>query len=240
MKRVVLAVMSVAVFAGVASGQHTTGTVEVWLQNPDGGNTINLLVSETGIIQLWMDYTAPSDGVWRHLVGGDAGLQQRPVAPDESIEVVDFNDYGPWGLNDTFYRYSRGQLDEAPHDGTPDYTGVGNINNYMFISNVDTPYTTSNGLLPGGGNMLLDEIIIEGIYLNDVPDKVFFTLGLQAPSWFESYYDTGSFKIEVLEFTASLGTGSGKTNPVYVNVVPEPGTLALLAFGGLAVIRRRR
>ena len=244
MKRVVLAVMSVALLAGVASAQPVIdpGSATVWIQAPGGGNTINLIISETGVIQLWMDYTAPvTESVTRLMTGMDAGLQQLPAPPDEDIEVVGFNDYGPWGIGGTLYRFSRGILDESPHDGIPDITGVGNINWYMFIGNVNPPYTMSTGLLPNGGQLLLDEIIIHGV--NDTfstKNRVYFTSGGKAPSWFETTY-YGDVSQGSVEHGFVLGTGVNKKNPVYVHVsVPEPGTLALLAFGGLAAIRRRR
>jgi hypothetical protein len=243
MKRVVLAVISVALFAGVANAVPPIdpGSADVWIQTPGGGNLLNLIISETGVIQLWMDYTAPLDGESRLMVGMDAGLQQLPAAPDEDIEVVGFIGHGPWGVGDTFYRYSRGQLDEAPHDGTPDYTGVGNINYYMFIGVADPPYTESTGLLPNGGAFILDEIIIHGVSDTfSTKNRVFFMSGLKAPSWFETTFYEGT-KVGTMEYDLLLGTGVNKKNPVYVHVsIPEPGTLALLAFGGLAAIRRRR
>jgi hypothetical protein len=235
--------MTVALFAGVANGQGSTA--DLWLSVPGGGNTLELTVSETGIIQLWLDYTNP-DTDWHLMVGMDAQLIQAPA--ESNIEVTGFagpgaaaDEYGPW---QEFYTVSRSQLDEAPFDGVPDYTGVNNIEYYMYIGGADTPWDSTTGLDPDQGAILLDALIIHGVYNNeDISgawgwgDRVFFAGGEQAPSWFElSAYGTG---VTYAEFAFSLGTGSAKANPIFVQV-PEPGTLALLAFGGLAAIRRRR
>jgi hypothetical protein len=237
--------MTVALFAGVANGQSTA---DLWLQVPGGGNTLSLTVSETGIIQLWMDYTNPT-AEWHSMVGMDALLIQAPA--ESNIEVTGFagpgataDEYGPWSVD--FYTYSRGQLDEAPFDGTPDYTGVNNIEYYMYIGTSDPPYTQTSGLEPDAGAMLLDELIIHGVYNNeDISgtwgwgDRVFFAGGDFAPSWFEaSAYGAWPGTITA-ETSFAMGTGSAKANPIFVQV-PEPSTLALLAFGGLAAIRRRR
>ncbi|GAG50384.1 unnamed protein product, partial [marine sediment metagenome] len=147
--------------AGVANAEIAPGTAALWIQTPGGGDTINLLISETAVIQLWMEYTAPLDGESRLMVGMDAGLEHL-ILDGHDFEVVGFGDFGPWGVGSTFYRYSRGLLDEAPHDGVPDYTGVGNLSYYRFIGNVLPPYTETTGLPPNQGAILLDEIIIHG------------------------------------------------------------------------------
>ena len=266
MKRVVLIALSVALFASVANAQTVPGTAELWIQAEDGTDLIEMAVSETAIIQLWMEYTAPMDGSERLMVGMDAMLQMKPDPPLECIEVVGWrgpgvtaNEYGPWGINGTFFTKSRGMLDEAPFDGIPDYTGCGNIDPYyMYIATVYGPYDNTTGLPPNaaanatgepGGDfgdmvgrpyaMLLDEIIIHcncdtGTTLN----KVFFQSGLQTPKFFELTYYSGEWVQTKYDFL--MGTGSEKANALKVHCTPEPGSLALLAFGGLAAMRRRR
>ena len=246
MKRVVLFALSVALFAGVASAQTMPGTAEVWIQPVGGGNQIDILESETAVIQLWMNYTAPSDGEERLMLGMDAQLDHRD-AQGINFEVVGFNgpgatadEYGPWGIGGTFFTKSRGQLDEATFDGVPDYTGVGNLDWYQYQGTVTPPYSNQTGLAPNGGAILLDELIIHGVTdSGTISNRVIFATGLFAPTWFEGTFYEGV--TSPLEYGFNYGTGVNKANPVYVHVsIPEPASLALLAFGGLAAIRRRR
>jgi len=245
MKRVVLVALSVALFAGVASAQTPQGTTSLWIQPVGGGNQINLAVSETAIIQLWMNYSAPADGNERLMIGMDAQLDHRDVQ-GINFEVTGFNPQGPWGVGGTFYRFSRGQIDESPPDNIVDdgYTGVGNVDYYQFQGTVnpigDPPYTMQTGLLPNQGDILLDEIIIHGASdSGTVSNRVIFAPDPLTPSWFEAYFYEGTYSY-FTEYGFDMGTGINKNNPVYVHVTPEPASLALLAFGGLAAIRRRR
>jgi hypothetical protein len=248
MKRVVLVALSVALFAGVANAQTDPGTAALWLQLPGGGNEVNILVSETTVFQLWMDYTAPADGQDRLMIGMDALHQMLPDPPDECLEVIGWtgpgvaDEYGPWGHSGTFFTKSRGMIDEAPFDGIPDYTGCGNIDPYyMYIATVFGPYTNLTGLPPNGGAMMLDETIIHGnCDTGTIYNKVFFASGAQAPGWTELTFYGGEQQISP-KYAFALGTGINKKNSIRIHVsIPEPGSLALLAFGGLAAIRRRR
>ena len=242
---VLVSVLSLAFLSGVAT--TAAGPPELWLQAPDGSNTINLLVGETGVIQLWMDYTNPRPaGVFR-MFGMDAMLWHREDYGHD-FEVVGFIGHGPWP-SDSFQK-SRGILDEGPYEGTPDITGAGNLNWYQMQLDAPIPCATSNGLDPNLGPILLDEIIIRG--LNDTGsslNRVAFGSGGWAPSFIESVFYGGEPDWTMYDFV--LGTGGWK-NPLYVHVstpeaiIPAVSQWGLIFMGvlvlaaGAVVLRTRR
>jgi len=201
-KRVKLIAFAVLVCVPPAIGQEAT----VWLAVPDNPDASGLTVGvgETAVIQLWMEYAGADDGKTRLMIGMDAALNH-PITEGQDFEVVGFNDFGPWPISDTFYRKSRGQLDEAPADGIPDYTGVGNINWYQFQGTVKPPFTTETGLLPADVPVLLDEIVIQGVSESVTGNTVLFAAGFATASYFENvFYGEGSAFSEA-EFAFGLG-----------------------------------
>ena len=67
---------------------------------------------------------------------------------------------------------------------------------------------------------------------------MFFQSGGQTPGFKENTYYAGEWVTTDYDF--KMGTGATKPTALKIHVTPEPGSLALLAFGGLAAIRRRR
>ena len=75
------------------------------------------------------------------------------------------------------------------------------------------------------------------------PVPVTFEKGARAPSIFTAefiQFPWGTGLDNIIPNFADPGVG-GEDNPFIINVgVPEPASLALVAFGGLALLRRRR
>jgi hypothetical protein len=241
------------------------GTVDLWLSAEDGGNTIEIEESQTAIIQIWMDYHTGDAINPGRLVGGDVGLTGDLL---DQFEAVGFggpgaaSEYGPWGgVDRPMFVKDRDYLDYQPFDGIPDITGPGNIEEYFLILGVEAPWNDQAGVGPDGGPILLDEVIIHCLGPNPDGARVIF----QAPAFYENMlYATGPYGYAgmippdgggvkeptdpsnpwhwgVREGVFNMGVGSKLKNPLWViQTIPEPGTLALLALGGLVAVRRRR
>ena len=247
MKRVMLVSLCVALLAGDVNAQY--GTADLWLSSEQGTDTIYMVLSETAVIQVWMSYN-PATPATDRMMGGDILLEHR-VTEGHDFEVVGFYDHGPWGAGDSYYRFSRGLLDEDPHDGVPDITGVGNLSSYAFTGKVDSPWIPpTNGMDDTGGLILMDEIIIHSVWLTGEysPNHVSFSgsagSGTAESAWRELALYNGSYPAVAAEMTYNyLNCAPGQKYQalqVFITGIPEPGSLALLAFGGLAVTRRPR
>lgn len=230
MKRFLVCALGVALLAMPAAAQDAT----VWLQGTDGGNKVDVLVSQTAVVQLWVTIAGGST-----MIGIDAITRGYDSAFGKNInfEVAGFNDQVNPGL---MQRVSRGDVvNDLPNGNPDDYQYVGDDSNF--------PLSSSSGTA-GPATFLLDEIIIHGIDNPANPtglpssDLLGFGLGAAAPGGFALTL-TG-FPVQTwqaLDATVATGTGSLPGNPLTVNVdVPEPATLGMLMIGGLAAIRRRR
>jgi len=232
MKRFAICALAVLAMGGVAQAQDA----HLWIQPVSGGNEMCLTVSETAVIQLWVNVYAGN------LVAMDSILVHYDAAgnPGAAFTVEGFNDQGPWG---TFGRRDPRGLITLPN---------GNLNQYQFLGlDENQPWTMLSGLAPG--IHLLDEIIIHGRIPTQEPpcppvdigtaDKVLFSF-LAPPGGFKvypSYYTTGHYYDATFTFgTGANAKGTANDLPIYVGVVvPEPASLSLLLLGGLAAFRRR-
>ena len=78
----------------------------------------------------------------------------------------------------------------------------------------------------------------------DADDMILFEgqFGSQAPGAYSADFD-GDEDVDLDDFLVmrdNLGTGAGSAPPAGGAATPEPATMAVLAFGGLLIIRRRR
>ena len=233
MKRFVICALALLVTAGVANAQ-TDATL--WLQPAGGGDEMCVTVSETAVIELWIDVTVQGGLGGGVLTAIDTILTHY----GGNFDVQGFIDHGPWG---TFGRLDPRGLITVPG---------GDLNWYQFLANDENqPWHAGSGL--SAGAHLLDEIIIHGLTPTQAPpcppvnrgtaDTVMFSF-TASPTGFKvypSYYTTFHY------YDISVGFGTGQNLkgtiddlPLYVAVVvPEPASLSLLLLGGLAVFRRR-
>lgn len=226
MNRFIVCALLLAVPNTMAFGQEPN--VTLWLQGRDGSNFLDLGVSETAVIQLWM--TVGTNGGNNPLVVIDAFLTgyNALAGKDLSFEVSGFNDLTI--PNSQMQRISRGSISaELPN---------GSIDSYRYIAQDPLSSTGTDGLgFPYPRTVLLDEIIIHEIATTpNGPDQIFFAFGGQAPTGF--YLAGPNWDLTELG-SVTLGTGSA-ADPFLVLESPEPTTLVLLTFGALCTVRRRQ
>jgi hypothetical protein len=242
MKRFAICALAVLAMAGAAHAQtYNAGTL--WIQPVGGGDEMCVVVSETAVIQLWVEVQTPG----YNLVAMDAILAAYAAADyvpgvpgNQNFDVQGFNDYGPWG---TFGRRDPRGLITVPG---------GDINQYQFLGlDENQPWNAQTGLAPG--IKLLDEIIIHGLNpTQDLPcppvdrntaDVVMFSATASPGGFvvFPATFTTGHYYDASFNFgTGANAKGTASDSPLYVAVVvPEPASLSLLLLGGLAAFRRR-
>jgi len=260
MKRTLLSAVCVMLFAGLAFGQ---GTAEIWLEGDGGGNTVTVGLGETATMEVWFSYNnaAPLAGEIDRMIGIAAQLRHNgfdnTVAnwdnrDGTAFQAVSLNYGGPWGA---LARPLAG--DPAGHGGLSSgllpagELAAGNLNpgvvglGYQLAAGSSGPFDANSGLDISGTSWHGDTIGIQGLVVNWVdgsggtPDTVCFpkkTAGIVTYS--ERVFYSGAWgTAPVVDF----GQGQGKAGDrIHVRVTPEPTSLALLAIGGLAALRRRR
>lgn len=226
MKRAFVCALGVMAISSVALAGNATGTL--WLHSPQAvDGVITLYPSETAIVHIMMSYTY--DSATAHtMYGMDAGLMTDGDLSVDSdyLSAAGFNTQAPIGTNNPFPLHFAFRVDNPDLD-------------YYFLSWASDGQQMSNdsGLdaQPSPGtSYIMDEIIIhcdgEGVSTIDFNDE-YSLEGL--PSFFDSYKTAaGTWKSDERTFGFA---GEGLT---VVNL-PEPASLALLALGGLVLIRRR-
>lgn len=261
MKRALISTLCVALFAGVAFGQM--GTYSVWLQGDAGANTVTVEVGGQASFGFWASYTGTADA---RLISMDAQLRHNGFSnlnttwdaqDGAAFQAIGAYNQGPtWGDGEQPMSFS--DHGGFAGDGAIPTLDIyaGNLNSmgglgYQFAAGTGSyPDGGERGLQASSTSWYMDEIVIEGLVANwdddgpmvDAPDTVCFPrkTSPSAPGFSETQFYGGSWTDQG-PFVGEQD-GIGKPNDrLHVRVVtPEPASLALLAIGGLAAIRRRR
>lgn len=250
MKRALLCGLGVLICTSGAYGAFTDGIGTIWLEAADGSDTVMVGVGETAIINVFMTYEDGGDN-WDHtMYGMDAALKTAGIG----FQAIGFNPGGvpgPWGsAGDLPLHFGdHGPIDQDG-DQVPDVAPApGNLNTYQLAWGSDgQPDSNTSGLdaEPAGSTLteyLVDTIVIEGLAV--AAETVTFQNAYDSatPAFFDVYFGppppSQTWHNNEVNWTQGVGNELAGT-PLFINVTPEPASLALLALGGLAAFRRRR
>ncbi|MHC4090715.1 MAG: PEP-CTERM sorting domain-containing protein [Planctomycetota bacterium] len=238
MTRIACSVAAVLLLANVA------GAASIWLATSDGtmNGEMTLAVGGTGLVELWVNFTddastsPPSEGVNGKavMVGMDAIIRGAPAGGAVGDPLhIGFAGAIDQGLPGGMTLFGRGS--------NPSPFQTGDLYDYQLLleaaGNLPWMDPVNQGWVAGNPpTAKLDVIIIEALSVTTLgPDNLGFAGGAIAPEWQEAYIYNG-IGSAIIDHTFSRL--SLPKNGVKVTV-PEPASLALLALGGLAAIRRR-
>ncbi len=227
MKRFLACALSVAMLSSVAMAQTVSLS-----DAADGDGVVDIAVpGGTGTVNLWLN--AP---VGLSIMGMDAILvgYDNAFGLAENFEVSGFID-APL-LAGKMQRTGRGAVAGAL---------PGNVDGYQYVGDdLNFPADANSGYAGTGLDVLLDSIIMTGLAETVLgPDYLYFSFAA-APQYFDvALVDPPGPPPPAWSiggpFAFGQGTGDG-LSPLEINIAPEPASLALLAIGGFAAIRRRR
>ncbi|MHC4063302.1 MAG: PEP-CTERM sorting domain-containing protein [Planctomycetota bacterium] len=238
MIRVIGRVAAVLVLVDVASA------ASIWLATGDGtmNGEMTIAVGGTGLIELWVNFpdaastSPPSEGINGMAVMArmDAILRGAPAggAVGDPLNI---------GFAGAINQPLPGGMTLVTRGSTPSPFQSGDLYDYqlLLVAASDPPWmdpANQGWVADNPATAKLDVLVIEGLTVTTGPDTLGFGAFRFAPEWQEMYIDNGVGS-GIIDHTFSRL--SQPKNGVAVNVTPEPASLALLALGGLAAIRRR-
>ncbi len=212
MKKVLLGVVVAGLLAPNANAAL------LFLAADDGGDTLNLGPGETGNMSIMLTIRDIDPGFTRAL----AFLNDDDDLADGKLSVVDWNP----GL-DAIYGGAFALPADISWDGNNEYD--------LLVAHPD-------GLNWGSGTYTLVTLeILNNSDSSDGQKPITFEEGTRMPQIFTAesvQYVWGLGFDGIIPGFSDPGVG-GQDNPFMINNVPEPATLALMAFGGLVLLRRR-
>lgn len=229
-----------------------------------------LNISETGVIEvvleLWQ-YSAQYPSYAEEVIGVNLFLdsvQELPLGDPEAEDMevvnvtVDTDADFVWTGSRAYAVAPMGLFEPPAALPLPFGSGI-TLDEYYLVANM-APGEALEGVPNAGSNeYIIDSIVVHGI--SESTDTVWF----ENETTFQPAFPGGTlrnqsvFKPDNTTLTVSGDTGAASSNKLgfynayiksgkgafaregyWVNVVPEPASLALLALGGVAVLRRRK
>ena len=224
--------LAMLVVVGLMAG--TANAATLWMQFEGGANEITLNPSDMVNVEVWLDIIAgdnvsglgqpfwPGDGV------GVNGLVQESVTPiagwdENSLDGMlglsgqqDINVFAPT-LGDVI-------------DGPGSFLLAVMTLHQNDLQNLDNPLFPDYYPIMFGGDPTVTSAL-----LNSVGSEIGFT---PVYASYSGYYTWGQGASAISGKTGTTAWAL-EDNPLKVYCIPEPASLALLALGGLAIIRRR-
>ncbi len=222
MKRFLACLLGVAMLASVAEAQ-----VVCLADAIDGDSVLDIDVGGIGAINLWMNIP-----IGLRIQSMDVALQGSDgTGGPENFQVIGFVPATP--LPGGMQRTGRGAIE----GNLP-----GSINDYMYIADDPSLPSATSGYEGTSLDILLDTIWFEGVEATPLnSDLLSIDFDGQTPQYhtvdaLPPFPPPGGWEVNgPFEFQQNTDCSE-----LQVNITPEPASLALLAFGSLAALRRRR
>ena len=228
MKKFVVIVLVV----GMAATAADAATLR--MNFPGGATEWTLIPSETVEIEIWFDIIAGDNFIGAYWSNEDAvGLLQQSSAAPLPGWSADPNGDGYLLSPTTGQQVNVG-------DDTPLVQEIVGPGSYLFATQIIHQENTPWPDPPIDYDIVFDHNSMNLFYFDTVAG-INKNFGYWDPSGsYNNFYHYGTGSPYVPPGPPPVGHAGQARDPLILHCVPEPGTLALLALGGLSLLRRRR